>query len=90
MYENEAVDESEAKEFANEHNAIFQKTSAKDSSGIDLLFVKLAKKFFNPSNDVNGIEQKDISGKTGDQNDYIPNIKLDGKDGGNTTKKKCC
>ena len=78
------------KKFADEHNAIFQKTSAKDSTGIDSLFVKLAKKFIKPTDDVNNIEQKDIKGKTGDNGDNKPNITLDGKVQGDKKKKKCC
>ena len=45
MYENEDVDESEAKQLASELNAIFQKTSAKESNGIEDLFTKIGEKF---------------------------------------------
>ena len=48
MYENEEVDENEAKQLANELIAIFQKTSAKESNGIEDLFTKIGEKFLNP------------------------------------------
>ena len=90
MYENEAVDENEAKNYAKENNAIFQKTSAKDSTGIDLLFIKLANKFLNHSADVDSIEQKDTSGTNENKNDNNSNIKLDEKAKDAKKKKKCC
>ena len=49
MYEHEEVEENEGKEFAKEINAIFQKTSAKESTGIEDLFAKIGKKFLDPS-----------------------------------------
>ena len=42
------VDEDEAKDMANELNAIFSKTSAKESYGIEDLFLKISKRFLNP------------------------------------------
>ena len=90
MYEHEAVDESEVKNLADELNAIFQKTSAKDSTGIDLLFIKLENKFLNHSADVDSIEQKDTSGTNENKNDNNSNIKLDEKAKDAKKKKKCC
>ena len=49
MYEHEEVEENEGKELAKELGAIFQKTSAKESTGVDDLFVKIGKKFLNPN-----------------------------------------
>ena len=49
MYEHEEVEEKEGKELAKELGAIFQKTSAKESTGVDDLFVKIGKKFLNPN-----------------------------------------
>ena len=51
MYEHEEVEEDEGKELAKELNAIFQKTSAKESTGVDDLFIKIGKKFINPNKD---------------------------------------
>ena len=49
MYEHEEIEEEEGKKLAKELGAIFQKTSAKESTGIDDLFVKIGKKFINPN-----------------------------------------
>ena len=88
MYENEDVDENEAKQLANELNAIFQKTSAKESNGIEDLFTKIGKKFLNPTSDDKPTGQVGKkSGKNNDDNNK--NIKLGGKNSGNQ-KKKCC
>ena len=45
MYEHEEVEESEGKELAKQLGAIFQKTSAKEASGVEDLFVNIGKKF---------------------------------------------
>ena len=45
LYEEEDVDENEAKSLAEEINAVFQKTSAKSANGIDDLFIKIGIKF---------------------------------------------
>ena len=45
MYEHEEVEENEGKDLAKELGAIFQKTSAKESTGVEDLFVKIGKKF---------------------------------------------
>ena len=51
LYNISQVDEKEAIEWADSIEGIFQLTSAKSNSGIDLLFTNLGKKFFNPSYD---------------------------------------
>ena len=43
LVELEAVKSEEAKKFANDHNAIFQMTSAKDGMGIQEVFTEIAK-----------------------------------------------
>ena len=48
MYENEEVEEEEAKALANELNAIFIRTSAKESVAIDDLFFEIGEIFLNP------------------------------------------
>ena len=48
MYENEEVDDNEAKNLAKELNAIFVETSAKSSIKIEELFIEIGKKFLNP------------------------------------------
>ena len=49
MYEHEEIEEEEGKKLAKELGAIFQKTSAKESTGVEDLFVKIGKKFINPN-----------------------------------------
>ena len=49
MYEQEEVEENEGKDLAKQLGAIFQKTSAKESTGVEDLFVKIGKKFLNPN-----------------------------------------
>lgn len=47
MYEHEDVFEDDAKKFADEIGAIYQKTSAKEQNGVEELFIKIGKKFLN-------------------------------------------
>ena len=47
MYEYEEVEENEGKSLANELGAVFQRTSAKQSMGVEELFIKIGKKFVN-------------------------------------------
>ena len=47
MYEHEDVFEDDAKKFADEIGAIYQKTSAKVQNGVEELFIKIGKKFLN-------------------------------------------
>ena len=54
MYEHEEVEESEGKELAKSLGAIFQKTSAKESTGVEDLFLKIGKKFLNPNSSEGG------------------------------------
>ena len=49
MYEHEEITEEQGKQLAKELGAIFQKTSAKESTGVEDLFVKIGKKFINPN-----------------------------------------
>ncbi len=88
MYENEEVDEKEAKNLANELNAVFQKTSAKESHGVEDLFIKIGEKILNP-NEVNNNDTQNIKNKTNNENNRKDNIKLKGKNGGKE-KGKCC
>ena len=89
MYEHEEVDEDDAKNLAEELNAIFQKTSAKESTGIEDLFVKIGKKVLNPKEDVNPPGQGN-TGKSVGKNNKKENIKLNEKNSGGKQKKGCC
>ena len=89
MYEHEQVDEDDAKKLAEDLNAIFQKTSAKESTGIEDLFVKIGKKVLNPKGDVNPPGQGNTS-KSGGKSNKKENIKLNEKNSGGKQKKGCC
>ena len=47
MYEHEEIEENEGRTLAERFNALFQKTSAKENTGIKELFEKIGKKFLN-------------------------------------------
>ena len=51
LYNQSQVNVEEARNWADSIGGIFQLTSAKENSGIDLLFENLGKKFFNPEFD---------------------------------------
>ena len=59
LYNRSQVPDEEAKNWADSIGAIFQFTSAKSNSGIDLLFENLAKKFFNPEFDYKQQDEED-------------------------------
>ena len=86
LYDNEAVDEDEAKNLAKDLNAIFQKTTATENGSVDELFMKIGQKFLNPKGEAIPSKQN-ASGKN-DKNDKT-NIKLNSGNGGKQ-KKKCC
>jgi hypothetical protein len=79
MYEHEEVEEKEAQQLANELGAIFQKTSAKEATGVEDLFLKIGNKFVNPSG----------TGAAGGSTSKGDKIKL-GKGGDKPGKKGCC
>lgn len=58
LYEYSKVSEDEAKNWADSINATFQLTSAKNNSGIDLLFENLIKKIYIPNFDYNKEDDK--------------------------------
>ena len=90
MYENEDVDEDEVKKLANELNAIFQKTSAKESHGVDDLFIKIGKKFLDPNSETSTAGQGGNTNKPGDKK-YKKSVKLKNeKNTGDKPKKGCC
>jgi Fe2+ transport system protein B len=83
MYEHEEVEENEGKELAKELGAIFQKTSAKESTGVEDLFVKIGKKFLNPNATETGDPGKVENKQKGQK---LKASKAKGEEG----KKGCC
>ena len=58
LFECENVDEKEARNYAKSINAIFARTSAKDNTGVNDLFLEIAKKYTGTDSEMT-IEQKD-------------------------------
>ena len=83
MIENSEVEEKKGKEWADELGAIFQKTSAKDSTGIEELFNKIGEKLIELSNKSDN--NIDIKEKNGPMDDGIK-IKLE--NGNNKNNKE--
>ena len=104
LYEDQKVETSSAREFANKIGAIFQLTSAKKNDGIPNLFDNIGKKYLQPNYDYDAddklAKEKFNKKKEGEQGTRIRikmgnnnNEKDEGKDGENNkekTKKKCC
>ena len=86
LYENEEVEENEAKDLADSLKAIFQKTSAKSANGIEDLFVKIGKRFLNPKGD----ETIGEGGNKTSKPDKRESIKLNKKNTDGKAKKGCC
>ena len=89
LYEQEAVPENEAREFAKSINAIYSLTSAQNNTGINELFMDAGNKYLDPS-----FQQKikDDAVNSGNSAGGNTNIKLDSDDmkKGTGKGKKCC
>ena len=86
LYENEQVNEKEAREFAKSINAIFALTSAQDNNGIDKLFEDIGNKFLDPKFQQNlQIEENEKETKR-----KITLTKKDFSAKKEKHKKKCC
>ena len=59
LYNEKQVDDNDVKKWADSINAIFQLTSAKENSGIELLFENIGKKWFDPKFNVLKKEEED-------------------------------
>ena len=88
MYEHEEVEETEGAELGKELGAIFQKTSAKEATGVDDLFIKIGKKFINPAD--GGESEGTTSAPTKNVKEEQKKIKLENIKGPEKQKKKCC
>ena len=95
LTEKEEVDEAMARQFAEELNALFCKTSAKDSIGIDDLFFNIAKKYkgkdiLSIKKEQNKDEKSDKNEKQDDQFCKTDTMKLSLAKTYTKKKKKCC
>ena len=90
LYDKATVKTEDGKKFADEINAIFQNTSAKSDTGINLLFENLGKKIIDPSFDYKSLKKENI--KLQDNNNNNNNDGKNGKNNssGNNNKKGCC
>ena len=59
LYAKSEVPDEKGKAFAKEINGIFQSTSAKSNSGINILFNNIGHKYFDPNFDTNAKESKE-------------------------------
>lgn len=82
LYEQEAVDEIEARKYAKEAGAIFAKTSALDASGIDNLFIEIGVRFIRSDENKHDERSGTVSVTHNNPDDYIDK---NGKE-----KKRCC
>ena len=105
LFDREQVNEAEARKFAEDNNALFYETSAKNSLGVNDLFIGIGKKFCGFGQDVkiiednNENEKSDYKGqnKINDNNNNVDKhntIKLNNEKTNkkieNGTKKGCC
>jgi small GTP-binding protein len=93
LLEDEKVDESAARKFAEEANAIFCRVSAKNGAGIDDIFFQIAKRYVGRDD----IEVKKKDNKepinTGNEEENSKNDKMKitkGKASAQRNKRKCC
>ena len=91
LFENEKVNEEEAREWAKEIGAVFELTSAQNNTGINDLFLKVGYKYldptFNPKIEIGNKEDKENNPEeiktVLDKKDFI-------KDKKKKKKKPCC
>ena len=88
LYDKAVVKTEDGKKFADKIKAIFQNTSAKSDTGINILFENLGKKIINPNYDYKNLKKENIILNESNNNNN------DGKNGknnnnGNNTKG-CC
>ena len=84
LYLDEKVKEEDAKKFAEEKNAMFKLTSAKNGEGVEELFDELVNKFFEQK--IPEVLEESKKEKKNDENIKIEEVKQDNKN----KKKKCC
>ena len=97
LIEKEEVDEVEARKFAKDNNAVFFRTSAKSSMGINKLFEDMTKKYYGWDENINLIELHDgDTEKASDSNSDVNSSKeksitlIKEKSNESEQKKGCC
>ena len=88
LYENEAVTENEARQFANDIGAIFELTSAQNNTGIDELFFEVGNKYLDPNFKPLTDEEK-MEKKEKDEKKIVLNAKDQKKDDKKKKKSFC-
>ena len=97
LLDREQVNEDEARNFAKENNALFYETSAKNSIGVNELFIGIGKKFYglDPDLKLKDDNNENVRSDSKEQNKINENNniklnkgKINDKDNGN--KKGCC
>ena len=91
LYNNQQVDQHDAKDFAKKLGAIFQLTSAMTSDGIGLLFDNIGKKILKPNyqyDEKDKIARESYNKKKEEEKNTKIRIKLNNNNGGNNNKNK--
>jgi small GTP-binding protein len=97
LLDREQVNEDEARNFAKENNALFYETSAKNSIGVNELFIGIGKKFYgldpdlklkDDNNENERSDNKEQNKMNENNNIKLNKGKINDKDNGN--KKGCC
>ena len=97
LLDREQVNEDEARNFAKENNALFYETSAKNSIGVNELFIGIGKKFYgldpdlklkDDNNENERSDSKEQNKMNENNNIKLNKGKINDKDNGN--KKGCC
>lgn len=95
LFDHEAVNEETAREFAQDIDALFKSISAKNSTGVEDLFICLGQKFFDPNKESMGKDkdkEKDIEvnkQKNKNKTQKLSKEQMYDKDG-MADKSRCC
>jgi len=87
LYENEQVDETIARKYAQDNNALFACTSAKNTSGIEDLFIEIAK-IYSGSDSALTIQEKDEAEEY--KKIRKESVRITREEMKNNKKKGCC
>ena len=87
LYENEQVDETIARKYAQDNNALFASTSAKNTPGIEDLFIEIAK-IYSGSDSALTIQEKDEAEEY--KKIRKESVRITREEMKNNKKKGCC